>query len=151
MKTWIIYYSRTGTSRRIAQRLGEELQAEVVEILDACRYRGFLGYLRAGFVASGWRKVSYRLSRPVEIDAETQVYLVSPVWAGRCAAAVYSMLMDHSIEKKSLVLTNNGTDPEKAYCRIEEKFGFFEHKYCIRRSLGNEEEILRQVVKDAGC
>ncbi len=148
MKKLIVYYSKTGNSRRIAMALAEATGAQVVELLDPTSYKGIFGFFKGGSYASSWRKVDYQLSENIEIDGETHVYLVSPVWASRTAPAMYSFLMDKSPGKKSLVLTNLGSAPDKAYQLMEEKFGSFESKYCISKSKKNEEQVLQRILAE---
>jgi hypothetical protein len=148
MKKLIVYYSKTGNSKRIAMAIAKATGAQSIELMDPTSYKGIFGFFKGGRYASSWKKVDYRLSDHLEIDDNTHVYLISPVWASRTAPAMYSFLMDQKLENKSLVLTNLGSNPEKAYRLMEEKFGLFVSKYCISKNKHNEEQVLQQIMAE---
>ena len=149
MRKIILYYSRSGTSKRVAERIGKALGVEVVSVDDRNNYNGVFGYLKGGFYASRWRKVDYSFDTKSSIDEYTHVYLVGPIWASRTAPAIYSFLMDNDLKKKSLVLTNDGTSPDKSFSKMEEKFGKFERKYAITKCKKNEDEIIKRIIQEA--
>ena len=89
--TLIVYYSRTGTTRRLATALAERLGADMAEI-HCPRYRpGMLRYLRAGYDS-----VKGNLP-PIEapkIEARTYelVLLGAPVWTSHPALPLRAFL-----------------------------------------------------------
>ncbi len=148
MKKIILYYSRTGNSKRVAEKIGEGMDIEIIPIVDENKYKGIFGFVRAGFCAARWKKVKYSVDLKEKINDETHVYFVSPVWANHSASAVYSFLMDNDIKTKSIIFTNKGSSPEKAYSAMEEKFGKFQNKYCISNNENNEDEINKLILKE---
>ncbi|MCK5763957.1 MAG: flavodoxin family protein [Clostridiales bacterium] len=148
MKKIVLYYSRTGNSKRVAEKIGEGLGVEIIPIVDENKYKGAFGFLKAGFYSSKWKKVKYTVDLEEKINDDTHVYFVSPVWANHSASVVYSFLMDNDIKIKSIVFTNKGSSPEKAYSAMEEKFGNFQNKYCITNSKNNEDEIIKLILKE---
>ncbi len=79
MRTLIVYYSRTGTTRKVAGALARELGAELQEI--GCeRYRpGWLRYLRAGYDSV---KGNLPTIQAPDVDAAQYDLLLlgAPVW-----------------------------------------------------------------------
>ncbi len=148
MKKIVLYYSRTGNSKRVAEKIGEGLGVEIIPIVDENKYKGIFGFLRAGFNAARWKKVKYSVDLKEKINDDTHIYFVSPVWASHSASAVYSFLMDNDIETKSIVFTNDVSSPEKAYSAMEKRFGNFQNKYCITNSKNNEDEIIKLILKE---
>ena len=55
MKTLIVYYTRTGTTKKFAESLAQELSADLEELKEDGNYAGAIGWLRAG-KAGGSRK-----------------------------------------------------------------------------------------------
>ena len=97
MKALIVFYSRTGNTRKVAHAIAESLRdsggAEVTleEIVDKKKRSGLIGWLRAGRDAT--------LKRPTEIE-ETKadvsafdlVIVGTPVWAWTATPAVGTFL-----------------------------------------------------------
>ena len=48
MSILIVYYSRSGTTKKIANILAEELGADLEEISSKSKRKGILGYLKSG-------------------------------------------------------------------------------------------------------
>ena len=48
MKILVVYYSRTGNTKAIAEALVEALNADIDEIIDLKKRMGFLNWLRSG-------------------------------------------------------------------------------------------------------
>jgi len=145
MKKIVVYYSKTGNSRRVAEKIGSNLDIETIEIIDANKYKGIFGFIKGGYFASSLKKVDYSFKSQFPISEYDYVYVVGPIWANKLAPSIYSFLMDYKLKEKTLVLTNNGSNPEKTFLEAEKNFGKFENKYCISKSK-NEEEIVKMIV-----
>lgn len=115
-----VYYSRTGTTRAVVEKVAELLGAEVVELNDEKKRGGALGFLRSGFDAM--RKTPEPLrcfSSKRPLGAYEHVILATPVWAGRCSSVMRSFLMEKGKqlpEKVSYILTHTGEKEYSAVC-----------------------------------
>jgi len=78
-ETVVVYYSRVGKTRRIAEQLAAILKADLEEIREMKDRAGFLGLLSAGMDACLKRKVA--LARAPSIAGRKTVVLGMPVWA----------------------------------------------------------------------
>ena len=47
LRTLVVYYSRSGTTRKIAEALSETFNANIEEIVEANGRAGFFGYVRS--------------------------------------------------------------------------------------------------------
>ena len=91
-----VYYSRTGTTKKMMEEVARELDAELVELRDGVERGGLIGWLRCG------RDAMRRTTDPL-LPFETEkglgkyrlVILGSPVWAGRCSSVVRGFLKQH--------------------------------------------------------
>lgn len=116
VQTLIVYYTRTGTTRRLAEALATELQADIDEIRCE-RYRpGGLRYLRAGYdsVKGNLPPIAGPAKNPSEYDL---VLIGAPVWTSYPALPIRSYL-DRTPElpkRIAVFLTHGGhSPPEKA-------------------------------------
>lgn len=112
MKTLIVYYSRTGTTAKIAQSLASALEADVVEIKCA-RYRpGWLRYLRAGYdsVRGIMPPIDVQRIQPLNYDL---IVLGAPIWTSYPAVPLRSFLaLDTDLPSRiALFLTYGGHSP----------------------------------------
>jgi flavodoxin len=91
MKSIIIYYSYTGHSKAIAEKLAESESADILEIKDAKRPNKVMAYASGcakALQGKGWE------IEPINTDltAYDNVTLVSPVWASNTPPAVNTFL-----------------------------------------------------------
>lgn len=90
----IVYYSRTGTVRQLADALAEHLGWPVAEIADVKSRAGLSGDLRCVLDTLLHHPVQYRYSGPA-LDRYDHVIVLAPVWMGRLAAPMRSFLADN--------------------------------------------------------
>ena len=93
-KILLVYYSRTGTTRRIAEEIGESLGCDVEEVVDTKSRSGVLGWLRAG--RDGGAGKLTRIG-PVERDASDYglVVLGTPIWNGNVSAPMRTYIVEN--------------------------------------------------------
>jgi len=48
MKALVVYYSRTGNTKFVAEKIAQELGADIEEVIDKKNRFGLINYLRAG-------------------------------------------------------------------------------------------------------
>ena len=110
-----IYYSRTGSTRRAVKEIAEALDAEIVAISDERD--------RSGMDAM---KTSTKPLRPFEtarpLEAYKLVIVGTPVWAGRMASPVRSLLKRRGLElhRVAYVVTRSTTQrSEEVYDQMD--------------------------------
>lgn len=120
MKTLVVFYSRTGNTRLVAEAIAEDLNADIEEIKDKKNRMGAFGFLRSGYEAI-FKKLTdiYPISRnPEEYD---MVVVGSPVWAGRLSSPIrtYMALNGHKI-KKIAFFSTYGINSGKIFRQMKE-------------------------------
>jgi flavodoxin len=122
MKTLIVYYSRSGNTRKVAEELAQELKADVEQLIDHKNRHGILGWLGAGWSAA--KKLGTVIT-PAKFDPSGYdlVIVGTPLWAfGGISPAVRTYLNQTKgkIRKIAFFLTKGGTPGEKAFTQLTE-------------------------------
>lgn len=112
MRTLVIYYSRTGTTRNLAERLAGQLDADIAEI--GCRRfdGGIFRYLLAGYdsVRGNLPVIDMPDASPADYDL---VLLGCPVWTSHPALPMraYLSLKPAMSARVATFLTHGGHSP----------------------------------------
>ena len=91
--TLVVYYSLSGTTRKVAEQIAERLGADLDAIEDANPRRGLSGYLRSALEA-GAKGLPAITSRIDPAGYQTLV-IGAPVWVGAMASPLRSYLFGH--------------------------------------------------------
>ena len=91
----IVYYSRTGTARQVAETLAALSGWGLAEVRDETPRAGLFGDLRCVFDMLLHRAPAYRYEGPLPGGCN-HVVVVAPVWLGRLAAPMRKFLLDHA-------------------------------------------------------
>jgi len=90
-RTLVVFYSRSGTTRRIAQTLSEALKCDLEEITESRPRTGFLGYIRSLLEAR--RKLpSVIAPKHRDVSSYDLVVIGTPVWAWSLSSPVRAYL-----------------------------------------------------------
>jgi len=94
-KILVVFYSRTGHTRQVAEAIAAALDAELEAIEDVRSRRGIIGWLRSGREA--WREQPAEI-QPVGKDPSDYdlVVLGTPVWAGRMSSPLRRYIIDQA-------------------------------------------------------
>ena len=123
-RTLVVYYSRTGTTRAVAEAIAERLEGDVEELIDTRKRKGPWGFLVAIRDATKKRMSPIRpvQKRPADYDL---VVVGTPVWASTMSSAVRAYLTDCAAEirKVALFCTQAGKSPGHTFADMEELCG----------------------------
>jgi len=100
LKTLVAYYSRTGTNRSVAEKLSEELGADLDEILDKKKRGGAIGWLGAG--AAAYRQKMTEIETKIDPAQYDSIILCSPIWAGKITPPLRTYLAKRDLKGKKL-------------------------------------------------
>jgi flavodoxin len=123
MKTLVVYYSRSGNTRKIAHEIARLLNADVDEIVSLRRYGGVFGYIKAGYHALKGKIVKIKFIK--NIDAYAWIIIATPNWGARMASPVLSYLKLHDLSKKNIGVccVQGGSGGEKVISQVENIIG----------------------------
>jgi len=103
----VVYFSRSGNAKRIAEKIANQLQLECIQILDHKNWNGFFGYMKAGFYSTANKNV--KISTSKDVGEYDELIVVTPLWAGSIANATRTFLSMHPREKIHLVVNSIGS------------------------------------------
>ena len=128
----VIYFSRTGTSRRIAEKIAKKLSIEPVEVTDNMDWDGTLGYMRAARYAMKNKEVAIQTRGKIgEVD---EYIVVSPMWCGKITPAIRIFLQELPKEKVHLIVSSGGMN-------LKERDGYLS-VLDIMKSKHNEDQLI---------
>ncbi len=103
LKSLVVYYSRTGNTKFVAEQVAAELGAEIQEIVDLKSRAGKLGWMSAGRDATGNRETQIGETEK-NLDEFDFVLVGTPVWAWSPSAAVRTYVGKHNFAGKKVAL-----------------------------------------------
>lgn len=136
MKYMVIYFTRTGNSRRVAEKIADKLSTEAVEVTDNKNWRGIIGFIKGGMYAVKNKAVEIKI--PKNPDEAEEIILVSPIWAGKLVPAITTFLKTKNREKIHLVTTSGGTI-------ISDRSGYKSVTDIIKKNK-NEDALISELV-----
>ncbi|OIQ74409.1 flavodoxin [mine drainage metagenome] len=118
-KTLVTFYSRSGTTRRIAEALSATLKCDLEEITEPKPRTGFLGYIRSLLEAS-WRRPSTILPKKHDVSSYDLVVIGTPVWAWSLSSPVrtYLMATASQLPEVAFFCTLGGSGSESAFAQM---------------------------------
>ena len=121
MKTLVVYYSRTGTTKKLALEIASKLNAETEEIKDTVDRSGMKGYLFAGRDAmqKNLTILQPTVNNPADFDL---VIIGTPMWGWNMSAPVRTYVTEKKNNFKNVAFfcTMGGSGDSKAFAEMEE-------------------------------
>jgi len=148
LKSLVVYYSRTGNARFIAETIAAEVGADIEEVIDLKKRSGAFGFLSGGSDARRGKetKIAPTTKSPASYDL---IIVGTPVWAGRPSPAIRTYLKknDLSGKKVAVFFAQGGKKPQA----IEQTKALMSNSHCIgefsiANPLANKEESEKQIV-----
>jgi flavodoxin len=123
-RTLLVYYSRTGTTRLVAESIAAALPCDVEEIEDTRNRRGIFGYFRAGFDAF-FRRLT--VLKPLHYDPAPYdlVIVGTPTWNTSLSAPVRTYLTLHKARMRHVAFfcTCRGVGAQRVLHQMAEACG----------------------------
>ncbi|AEK72733.1 Flavodoxin, FldA [Thermococcus sp. 4557] len=122
MKTLVVFYSRSETTKRVAQEVARAFNADIDEVIDKKPRKGILGFLIAGYDATRGKTTEIEFEKdPSSYDL---VVIGTPVWNGRVTPAIRTYLLQNreKIRNAAFFCTCAGR-PGKCLEQMEEILG----------------------------
>jgi flavodoxin len=121
MKTLIVYQSRDGHTRKIAEQLATTLNADLEEIKEIKSRKGVIGWLSAGRDGTLQKATPIEPTRynPADYDL---VIIGTPIWAFTVTGGVRSWLKQNGsvLTKVVFFATMGGSGDKRAFTHMQE-------------------------------
>jgi len=127
-KYLVLYFSKTGNSKFVAQRIAEMLSSDLREIQASVSSIGWLLFL-------SWLKIPVRVDlSPQTLEPYEEIVIIGPIWGGTLIAPLQSALRKCSAAQKTIhfALTCETADKDK-----DTKYGY-EGVLAKARAVGGE-------------
>lgn len=120
-KNIIVYYSRTGNTKKVAEIIGNAISCELIEIKPLNSYKGFFGWWRAGYQAV---RLKIPPIEPIDVNFNEyeRVIVGTPVWAGNMSSPIRAFLTKNQNKLKNVAFfnTSGGADNEQVLVKMSE-------------------------------
>ena len=119
-----VFYSRTGTTRKVAESISKAISCDLEEIVDTKNRAGPFGYITAGRDAANGKLTVIREAR-LDPSAYEIVVIGTPVWAGTMSTPVRTYISQNRdrFKRVALFCTCGGTDADETLEAMKELCG----------------------------
>ena len=150
MKSIVLFYSRDGHTKLVAEQIAKELSCQTVALQPENDYRpGLATYLSGGFASLMGKPLPLKHAIP-DLSAYTEIFVGFPVWAGSPAAPINVILQSDLLQGKKVGLfACAGGEAEKA---LKKARSYLPKDVDVLGTLGisanNEPDTLSQKVEN---
>ena len=120
MKILVVFYSRSGKTKKAAEAISEILKCDKEEIFDTKSRKGIPGFLSAGTDAN-----LRRLTAIKEIKYDPSLYdlviIGTPIWSSNISTPIrtYLFLFKEEFKKVAFFCTRLGSDSKKVFADMK--------------------------------
>lgn len=134
MNRVVIYYSLSGNTKDAAETVKTQLDADIIELETVKKLpqndfgKFMIGGMRATFgMCAKLEKIEIDLSKYDEI------ILGTPIWAGKCAPAINTLLKEKNIAGKvfAIFTLSSGGDNDKCIANLKKRLPNMKHTVAL--------------------
>jgi flavodoxin len=148
MKTLVIYYTRTGNAKFIAETIAAELGADIEEVIDLKNRQGKLSFISAGRDAMRAKETEIAQTKRTPTNYDL-IIIGQPIWAGSPTPAIRTYLNKNDLSGKKVTLffsdTNLGQAVEKTKALMPNST--FVGELALPKPLENKEETKKKIAE----
>jgi len=137
-KYGVIYFTRTNNSKRVAEKIAEQLSCDLIQVTDNINWKGGFGFMKAGFFSTIDKHVKIEFLG--DLDDVEEVIIVGPIWARGLAPAMKTLLSLFPRNKVHLVVTSIESE-------VEDRSGYLS-VHDVKSKTGNEDLVIEDLVNN---
>jgi flavodoxin len=147
VKSLVVYYTRTGKTKFVAETIAAELGSDIEEIVDLKSREGKMGWVSATRDASSEKETQIALAKKFPNDYDL-IIIGTPVWAFNLTPAIRAYLKKNDLTGKKVALfftfgIRLGQTVEKTKSLMPNST--FASELTVTTSTQNKEEIKQKV------
>lgn len=141
MMVLVAFYSRTGTTKKVAEDIAEALKCDVEEIFDTKKRAGIFGYLRCG-VDAAFKRLTVLKEIQKDPASYDLIIIGTPIWASNISTPTRTYITEYKERFNKVVFfcTCGSGKADKAFKDME--------NLCGKKPLGvlelKNEEVLKR-------
>ncbi|MBM3291612.1 hypothetical protein FJY84_02925 [Candidatus Bathyarchaeota archaeon] len=108
-KGLVIFYSRTGTTKKLAEYIANNLDCDIEEIIDLKNRDGPIGWLMAGKDAG--QKSLTNIKQPAKDPSKYNLVIIgTPIWNGTISTPIRTYIEQNKEKLRKTALFSTGLD-----------------------------------------
>jgi len=152
-KIGVVYFSKDGSTKKLADMLGVKYSAEVIELVEKSSKGNLFTRGYRSITKKGSELIGNPSNRVKDFD---ELYLCTPIWASNGTPAMNTFISDSDFEDKtiSIITVRAGTKPLKGTFeyltkKVEEQNGKVKSCYNLHGAMigktATEESLQKQI------
>jgi len=119
MKNLVVYYSRTGNTKKVAEEISKIIKADIDEVSENKNRKGIIGWLGAGKDAMS--KKETKISFKINPDKYDLILIGTPIWGFTVVPAIRTYLLHNKdkLKKVAFFSTSGGSPIDKVAIEME--------------------------------
>jgi flavodoxin len=138
MKILLVFYSRTGRTKKIAEEINRSLNGDIEEIFDSKNRNGFIGWLSSGRDA-GTKSITKIRNVKKDPSKYDIIVIGSPTWNGTISTPIRTYITEFKEKLRNVALfsTGDGEDLDA----INDMDSLIEGKSIAKMHLVRKDEV----------
>lgn len=124
MSTLVVYFSFTGSTKFIAEKIAETMNADIAQLKTSKEYpaEGFKKYFFGGKSVIFGEKPDL-VNEPIDWNRYDTIIIGTPVWAGSFAPPIKSFISQYKIRGKRIALfaSHGGGGAKKCFAKLKKE------------------------------
>ena len=151
MKTLITYFSASGITKKVAERIKDISKSDIFEIEPKEKYSKldllWINPKSRSSVEMKDKTSRVEIKNKINIDKYDIIYIGFPVWWYTCPHIINTFLESYNFENKivRLFCTSGSTDAQTVFNSIKEEYNFI--KDCKRLTLKTSDDEIKEWLK----
>ena len=147
MKALVVYYSRTGITKKAAELLATKLCTECIEIVDTNKRKGIWGFINSGREVAMGKLANIN---PIDKDLSTYdcVVVCTPIWASKISSPVRAFMAMYGKQLKGTVyiFTSGGEAKDGNVSNADAMDKYTNCRHIALASISNRQKNLEEAV-----